>query len=53
MTPQAVAKRPNVDFLDYADTGEAALVDAGGFWPRFSQPMRKGGYLYDLYFKIG
>ena len=23
-------------------------MDAGGFWPRFSQPMRKGGYLYDV-----
>merc|ERR1719264_1750325 len=38
---KACARRPNVKFLDYADTGEAALVDAGGFWPRWSKPMNK------------
>ena len=38
---KACARRPHVPFLDYADTGEAALLDAGGFWPRFASLMRK------------
>ena len=31
----------NVNFLDYADTAEAAFVSAGGTWARYSVFMRR------------
>ena len=31
----------NVNFLDYADTAEAAFVSAGGTWGRYSVFMRR------------
>jgi len=36
-----VNKRKDVQFLDYADTAEAAFLDAGGFWARCSTPFRR------------
>ena len=34
------ARRPHITYLDYADTGEAALLDAGGVWSGWSLLMR-------------
>ena len=37
---KACERRPHLTYLDYADTGEAALLDAGGVWSGWSSLMR-------------
>ena len=38
---KACSRRPHVSYLDYADTGEAALLDAGGVWSKWASLMHK------------
>ena len=40
-------------YLDYANTGEAALLDAGSFWARWSLPMGRIINIYICLTQIG
>ena len=37
---KACDRRPHLSFLDYADTAEAAFIDAGGRWAKWGPFIR-------------
>ena len=50
---KACARRPNVTYLDYADTGEAAFLDAGGVWSGWSSILRQVINIFLCLMQIG
>ena len=41
ISPKACKNRPNVKFMDYANTAEASFQDAGGRWVNWAAFIRK------------
>jgi hypothetical protein len=50
---EACAKRPHTKFLDYADSAEAAFLDAGGHWAKWASVFRKIVNVFLIFTQIG